>query len=89
MASKKEDDGQLKQYSVEQRFADRRHKVTSARTYFYLNEASCEKNTAAFLKSIEAVAGKICPQNIWTNYWKWANGNDVLSYVAVNPLRWI
>ncbi|XP_013167757.1 PREDICTED: proline dehydrogenase 1, mitochondrial isoform X2 [Papilio xuthus] len=51
------EEGQLRQYHVEQRFADRRYKVTSARTYFYLNEASCEKNMEHFLRSIEAVAG--------------------------------
>ncbi|XP_047999077.1 proline dehydrogenase 1, mitochondrial isoform X1 [Leguminivora glycinivorella] len=52
----KKEEGQLKQYHVEQRFADRRYKVHSARTYFYLNEASCERNMEAFLKSIQAVA---------------------------------
>ncbi|XP_011564591.2 proline dehydrogenase 1, mitochondrial [Plutella xylostella] len=50
------EEGSLKQYHVEQRFADRRYKVYAARTYFYLNEAACERNMEAFLRSIEAVA---------------------------------
>lgn len=53
-----QEEGQLKQYHVEQRFADRRYKVTSARTYFYLNEASCEKNMEAFMNSIDTVASQ-------------------------------
>ena len=37
--------------------SDRRFKLHSARTYFYENEAACEKNMETFLRSIEAVAG--------------------------------
>ncbi|XP_065173131.1 proline dehydrogenase 1, mitochondrial isoform X2 [Atheta coriaria] len=48
---------QMKQYSVDKTFADRRYKVQSARTYFYLNEATCERNMETFLKCLEAVAG--------------------------------
>lgn len=49
--------GSLKQFHVDKRFADLRYKVQSARTYFYLNEATCERNTETFLKCIQAVAG--------------------------------
>ncbi|XP_057669835.1 proline dehydrogenase 1, mitochondrial [Diorhabda carinulata] len=49
-------EGPLKQYHVDKTFADRRYKVQSARTYFYLNEAQCEKNMEIFLKCLETVA---------------------------------
>lgn len=51
------EDGSLKQYHVDKSFADRRYKVQSARTYFYLNEATCERNMEIFIKCLEAIAG--------------------------------
>ncbi|KAL1502522.1 hypothetical protein ABEB36_007654 [Hypothenemus hampei] len=50
------EDGSLKQYHVDKSFADRRFKVQSARTYFYLNEATCERNMETFIKCLEAIA---------------------------------
>ncbi|XP_055637561.1 proline dehydrogenase 1, mitochondrial isoform X2 [Toxorhynchites rutilus septentrionalis] len=47
----------LPQYSVDKTFADRRYKVQSARTYFYLNEATCERNMETFLECLDAVKG--------------------------------
>ncbi len=59
------DDGINKRYSAhppsEIEASRRRYKLYSARTYFYVNEANCEKNMETFLKSIEAVAG----MNVW------------------------
>lgn len=51
------EDGSMKQYHVDKTFADRRYKVQSARTYFYLNEATCERNMETFIKCLEAIAG--------------------------------
>nr|ADC67081.1 proline dehydrogenase isoform 1 [Leptinotarsa decemlineata] len=50
-------EGSLKQYHVDKTFADRRYKVQSARTYFYLNEATCERNMETFIRCLEAIAG--------------------------------
>ncbi|XP_014246159.1 proline dehydrogenase 1, mitochondrial-like isoform X2 [Cimex lectularius] len=49
--------GAMPQYNVAKTFADRRYKVQSARTYFYLNEATCEKNVEIFQDCLHAVAG--------------------------------
>lgn len=49
--------GTMPQFHVDKTFADRRYKVSSARTYFYLNEATCERNLEIFQRSLQAVAG--------------------------------
>lgn len=50
--------GTIPQYHMDRQFADRRYKVQSARTYFYLNEAQCERNLEIFHECLEAVSGK-------------------------------
>jgi len=50
-------DEKNKRYHAHSQFADRRQNVKSARTYFYMNEAQCEKNVDIFLRCIEAVSG--------------------------------
>ncbi|KAK9498114.1 hypothetical protein O3M35_003993 [Rhynocoris fuscipes] len=49
--------GEMPQYNVTKTFADRRYGVSSARTYFYLNEATCERNVETFQECLHAVAG--------------------------------
>lgn len=46
--------GEMPQYHVTRRFADRRYHVNSARTYFYLNEATCERNVEVFQECLRA-----------------------------------
>lgn len=48
---------ELKKFQPQVEFMDRRKFNPSARTYFYMNEASCERNMETFLKCIDAVAG--------------------------------
>nr|XP_056715495.1 proline dehydrogenase 1, mitochondrial [Euleptes europaea] len=45
-----------KRYSVHRGFGDRRAGVTSARTYFYADEAKCDQRMDTFLQCIEASA---------------------------------
>ncbi|XP_065561105.1 proline dehydrogenase 1, mitochondrial-like [Artemia franciscana] len=47
---------ELARYQAHEEFGDRRYKAT-ARTYFYENEAKCDKNMEIFLRCIEAVSG--------------------------------
>ncbi|XP_060104986.1 proline dehydrogenase 1, mitochondrial [Heteronotia binoei] len=46
-----------KRYSAHPRFGDRRAGVISARTYFYADEAKCDRHMDTFLQCIEASAG--------------------------------
>ncbi|KAI8033543.1 proline dehydrogenase 1, mitochondrial isoform X1 [Drosophila gunungcola] len=55
-AGDRKEEGSMPQYHVDKSFADRRYKVSSARTYFYLNEATCERNMEIFIKCLEAVS---------------------------------
>ncbi|KAI1291786.1 Proline dehydrogenase 1, mitochondrial [Halotydeus destructor] len=50
-------EGELKQFQPQKEFADRRKFKAKARTYFYLNEANCEKTMDVFLRCIDTVSG--------------------------------
>ncbi|XP_022190180.2 proline dehydrogenase 1, mitochondrial [Nilaparvata lugens] len=45
----------LKTYKAPQQFSDRRKDVSSVRTYFYLNEAACDRSLEVFQECIQAV----------------------------------
>lgn len=47
-------DHREKKFTAHRKFGDRREGVTSARTYFYADEAKCDQHMETFLKCIKA-----------------------------------
>ncbi|XP_073808076.1 proline dehydrogenase 1, mitochondrial isoform X3 [Danio rerio] len=50
-------DHREKKFTAHRRFGDRREGVTSARTYFYADEAKCDQHMETFLNCIKASGG--------------------------------
>ncbi|XP_067295623.1 proline dehydrogenase 1, mitochondrial isoform X1 [Pseudorasbora parva] len=50
-------DHREKKFTAHRKFGDRREGVTSARTYFYADEAKCDQHMETFLKCIKASGG--------------------------------
>ena len=51
-------DGTDAKFRAHREFGDRRELVSSARTYFYEDEAHCDENMEIFLKGIDCVSGE-------------------------------
>ncbi|XP_062873977.1 proline dehydrogenase 1, mitochondrial [Trichomycterus rosablanca] len=59
-ASEKENPGadhRERKFTAHKKFGDRRHGVTSARTYFYADEAKCDQHMKTFINCIKASGG--------------------------------
>ena len=78
-------DQALKQFKSNKKFADRRKKVVSARTYFYQDENKCDVHLETFLKCSDA-AGKLKKIMI-TKYWPYRLTVTVSN--SVHSLLWM
>lgn len=65
-----------KNYNAHQQFGDRQGRVTSARTYFYADEAKCDQHMETFMKCIKAsgtdglqkIGSLHCENTTWSIY---------------------